>query len=50
MFADLNAIVASRAVDQVLIIDVDRNMMDVQPSTALACSATVHIAAVVLTL
>ena len=47
MFADLNAVVATSAVDQVLVIDVDRNVVDVQPATAFACSATVDIAAVV---
>ena len=50
MFADLNAVVAACAVNQVFIVDVDRHMVNVQPSAALARSATVHIAAVVLTL
>ena len=48
MFADLNAVISARAVDQVLVVDVDRNVMDMQPTAALARSATVHIAAVVL--
>ena len=48
MFADLNAVVAAGAIDQVFVIDVDRNVMDVQPSAALACTATVDVAAVVL--
>ena len=47
MFADLNAVVAACAVDQVFVVDVDRNMVNVQPAAALACSATVDIAAVV---
>ena len=47
MFANLNAVVAACAVDQVLIVDVDCNVMDVQPAATFACSATVDIAAVV---
>ena len=47
MFADLNAVVATCAVDQVRFIDIDRHMMNVQPSAALAGSATVDVAAIV---
>ena len=48
MFADLNAVVAACAVDQVLIVDVDRNVVNVQPAAALACATTVHITTIVL--
>ena len=47
MLSDLNAVVASGAVDQVCFIDVDRNMMNMQPSAAFAGSAAVDVAAIV---
>ena len=48
MFADLNAVVTTCAVDQVLVVDVDCNVVDVEPAATLARSATVYIAAIVL--
>ena len=47
MFADLNAVVTAGAVDQILVVDIDRNVVDVQPSAALSRSATIEITAVV---
>ena len=48
MFADLNAVISACTVDQVFVVDIDRNVVDVEPAATLACSATVHITAVVL--
>ena len=50
MFANLNTVIATRAVDQVLVIDIDSHMMDMQPTTALAGTTAVDIAAIILSL